>query len=387
MPILLDRSKNTDAPHLHIQVAAILKERIESGLWPNGTGLPSEKELCAEFDVARGTIRQALQTLEREGYLRREQGRGTFVQLSAAVTPDRTPSRRLAFIVPYVRDSSVPSILIGFQQVAEQANFSVIFNHVNNDLKQQERVIRKLIAENVAGIALYPVDSENLSLAVLDSLHQAGIPIVLIDRYLRSAATDYVMADHFGGAIRGTHYLFEQGHRRVGFISWLSPAVSMEHRYLGYKQALAERDVPLDERLICYVEGYPVFDYSQLAAYLSGPERPTAVFSANDQIAIALYRAAASVGLSIPGDLAVLGFDNLDVSPHLDPPLTTLAQPFTQIGQVAAELLLRRLQGEQGHCQQITLPAQLIIRESCRRLMPEAPAEQRLSVRMPVNVE
>jgi LacI family transcriptional regulator len=195
------------------------------------------------------------------------------------------------------------------------------------------------------------------------------------------------MADHFGGAIRGTHYLFEQGHRRVGFISWLSPAVSMEHRYLGYKQALAERDVPLDERLICYVEGYPVFDYSQLAAYLSGPERPTAVFSANDQIAIALYRAAASVGLSIPGDLAVLGFDNLDVSPHLDPPLTTLAQPFTQIGQVAAELLLRRLQGEQGHCQQITLPAQLIIRESCRRLMPEAPAEQRLSVRMPVNVE
>lgn len=380
MPSLLDRSKHPDAPHLHIQVAAILKERVDSGVWPNGTGLPSEKELCAEFDVARGTIRQALQTLEREGYLRREQGRGTFVQINSGAAADWAQSRRLAFVVPYVRDSSVPTILIGFQQVAEQSNFSVIFNHVNNDLKQQERVIRKLMAENVAGIALYPVDSENLSLAVLDSLAQAGIPIVLIDRYLRAAATDYVMTDHFGGAIRGTHYLFEQGHRRVGFISWLSPAISMEHRYLGYAQALVERDVPLDERLVCHVEGYPVFDYSRLAVYLSGPQRPTAVFTANDQIAIALYRAAASVGLSIPGDLSVLSFDNLDVSSHLDPPLTTLAQPFAQIGQAAAELLLRRIQGERGHCEQITLPTQLIIRESCRRVSPEAAAEQQPSL-------
>lgn len=376
MPILLDRRSHPGAPHLHIQVAAILKERVDSGMWPNGTSLPSEKELCAEFNVARGTIRQALQTLEREGYLRREQGRGTFVQISSGAAPDRAQSRRLAFIVPYVRDSSVPTILIGFQQIAEQAGFSVIFNHVNNDLRQQERVIRKLMSENVAGIALYPVDSENLALAVLDDLAQAGIPIVLIDRYLRGAATDYVMADHFGGAIRGTHYLFEQGHRRVGFVSWLSPAVSMEHRYLGYAQALAERDVALDEQLICRVEGYPVFEYSRLMAYLTGPQRPTAVFTANDQIAIALYRAAASVGLSIPGDLSVLSFDNLDVSSHLDPPLTTLAQPFAQIGQAAAELLLRRLAGEQGYCEQITLPPQLIIRESCRRAAQAAPAER-----------
>ncbi|MGQ9889626.1 MAG: GntR family transcriptional regulator [Aggregatilineales bacterium] len=378
MPTLLDRSKNPDTPRLHTQVAAILKARIESGVWPNGASLPSEKELCAEFAVARGTVRQALQTLEREGYLRREQGRGTFVQLNGpADRADRAQSRRLAFVVPYVRDSSVPSILIGFQQVAEQANFSVIFNHVNNDLKQQERVIRKLAAEHVAGIALYPVDSENLPLSLLASLAQAGIPLVLIDRYLRGAATDYVMTDHFGGAVRGVHYLFEQGHRRVGFVSWLSPAVSMEHRYLGYAQALAERDVPLDDRLVCRVEGYPAFDYARLTEYLSGPDRPTAVFAGNDQIAIALYRAATSVGLSIPDDLSVLGFDNLDVSAHLEPPLTTLAQSFTQIGQTAADLLLRRLRGAASdYFEQITLPAQLVVRGSCRRLeLPLAPQQ------------
>ncbi|MBZ0302184.1 MAG: GntR family transcriptional regulator [Anaerolineae bacterium] len=363
MSLLLDRSP--EAPHLHVQVALILKERIRSGVWPDGTSLPSEKDLCAEFEVARGTIRQALHTLESEGYLRREQGRGTFVHLNA-FTSDEMSSRRLAFVVPYVRDSTVPTILIGFQQVAEDAGFSVIFNHVNNDVQQQERVIRKLIDEHVSGIALYPVDSETIS--VIETLNNSGFPIVLIDRYLRSLSTDYVMTDHFGGAIRGTQYLFDQGHRRVGFATWLSPAVSMEHRYLGYRQVLSERGIPLDERLVCRVEGYPMIDLSPLCDYLSGPDRPTAVFAANDQIAIGLYRAAASLSLRVPDDLSVLGFDNLDLSAHLDPPLTTLAQPFLKIGQTAADLLLRRVRGEQGYFDQITLPPELIIRKSCHPL-------------------
>lgn len=363
MPILLDRSP--DAPHLHAQVAAVLKERIQTGIWPNGSSLPSEKDLCAEFNVARGTVRQALQTLENEGFLRREQGRGTFVHINDLST-DKVQHKRLAFIVPYVRDSSVPTILIGFQQVAEQANYSVIFNHVNNDIKQQERVMRKLVSEGVAGIALYPVDSENLML--VENLSASGFPLVLIDRYLRGVSSDYVMTDHFGGAIRGTHYLFDQGHHRVGFATWLSPAVSMEHRYLGYVQALSERGIPLEERLVCRVEGYPMIDLSPLCDFLSGEHRPTAVFAANDQIAIGIYRAAAAVGLSVPDDLSVLGFDNLDVSAHLEPPLTTLSQPFLQIGQTAATILLRRIEGDSAYFQQVTLPTELVIRQSCRSL-------------------
>lgn len=369
MPVTLDRSPN--ASHLHLQVAAILKKRILNGIWPNGSSIPSEKELCAEFDVARGTVRQALANLEAEGYLTREQGRGTFVQWNE-YGANRSRSQRLAFVVPYVRDSSVPTVLVGFQQVAEEANYSVIFNHVNNDLQQQERVILKLIDENVAGIALYPITSEYID--VIENLRSARLPVVLIDRYLRTVSTDYVMTDHFGGAIRATHYLFNLGHTRVGFATWLSPAVSMEHRFLGYSQALAERGVPLDERLICRVEGYPMIDQTPMAAFLSGPDRPTAVFAANDRIAIALYRAAASVGLSVPRDLSVLGFDDLDVSAHLDPPLTTMAQPFLKIGRTAAELLLRRIKGEQGNFQQIALEATFVVRESCQPPVPELTA-------------
>ena len=375
MPFTLDRSP--DASHLHIQVAEILKRRIVDGTWANGSSIPSEKELCAEFDVARGTVRQALANLEAEGYLSREQGRGTFVQWKE-FSANRSRSQRVAFVVPYVRDSSVPTILVGFQQVAEQANYSVIFNHVNNDLQQQERVIQKLIDENVAGIALYPITSEYID--IIENLNNVRFPIVLIDRYLRTLSTDYVMTDHFGGAIRATHYLFNLGHTRVGFATWLSPAVSMEHRFMGYSQALAERGVPLENRLICRVEGYPVIDQTPMEAFLSGPDRPTAVFAANDRIAIALYRAAATVGLSVPDELSVIGFDDLEVSAHLDPPLTTMAQPFLKIGRTAAELLLRRINGEQGNFEQIALGATFAVRESCKAPARETPAKERIAL-------
>ena len=183
--------------------------------------------------------------------------------------PDRSQAKRLAFIVPYVRDSSVSTILIGFQQVAEEADYVVIFNHVNNDLRQQEQVIGKLLREGIAGIALYPVDSDHIS--PVDQVVRSDVPIVLIDRYLKGLSTDYVTADHFGGAIRGVHYLVDQGHARVGFVTWLSPATSMEHRHLGYVQALRERGLKPDPSLVCHVEGYPTVDLTPLRAYLSSP--------------------------------------------------------------------------------------------------------------------
>ncbi|NJO83829.1 MAG: GntR family transcriptional regulator [Blastochloris sp.] len=351
-----------DAPPLHVQLAQIIKTRIDDGTWRDGDVIPTEKALCAEFDVARGTVRQALQSLEADGFLRREQGRGTFVtfrQQAAAITPRR---QQIAFIVPYVRDSSVSTMFMGFQQVAEAASYTTAFSHVNNDVEQQARTIELLIEQGVSGIALYPVDSEIVG--PLQHLVNTGFPVILVDRYLKHLSTDFVMSDHFGGAILGTRYLLDLGHERIGFATWLSPAVSMEHRHIGYVQALRERGIMPDPSLVCYVEGYPTIDLKPMKALLQQPGRPTAIFAANDQIAIALYRAAASIGLRVPDDLAVVGFDNLDLAEQLDPALTTIAQPFLKIGRTAAETLLKRIAGDHDS-NQITLSPQLMERESC----------------------
>jgi LacI family transcriptional regulator len=145
----------------------------------------------------------------------------------------------------------------------------------------------------------------------------------------------------------------------------------MEHRALGYVQALRERGHSPDPALICRVEGYPTVDLEPLTAYLAHPSRPTAIFAANDQIAAALYRAAAAVGLAIPHDLAIVGFDDLDISPHLDPALTTMAQPFHEIGRTAARILLERIQQRSSDLRQITLAPMLRVRRSCATGQPQ----------------
>lgn len=362
----MQRQRTSEAPALHVQLANELKSRIHSGLWSYGTTIPTEKALCEEFDVARGTMRQALQTLELEGYVRRQQGKGTFVIWSADDAADGTKTitrnARIAFIVPYVRDSSVPTIFSAFQQRIESAGTFVSFMQVNNDANQQVRILDRLIADQTAGIVLYPLDSE--ANAVFRRVIAADIPLVLVDRYLKTLSTDYVITDHFGGALQGVRYLLDHGHTAIGYATWHSPAVSMEHRYLGYQQALRERGVALNPNWICTVEGYPTIDLSPLREMLSQPNRPTAIFAANDQIAIALYRAAMSLQLRVPHDLAVVGFDDLDVVAQLDPPLTTIAQPFSAIGEAAADLLLRRLYGERGPLEQITLSPRLVVRAS-----------------------
>jgi DNA-binding LacI/PurR family transcriptional regulator len=366
----MQRQRASEGPALHVQLANALKGRIQSGLWPHGSTIPTEKALCDEFDVARGTMRQALQTLELEGYVRRQQGKGTFVTWSADSRPDspRTMTRnaRLAFVVPYVRDSSVPTIFSAFQQRVENAHAFVSFMQVNNDPRQQVQVLDRLIAEQTAGIALYPLDSE--ANEVFRRVIAADIPLVLVDRYLKTLSTDSVTSDHFGGALQGVRHLLDHGHTAIGYATWHSPAVSMEHRFLGYQQALRERGLAFNPDWICTVDGYPTIDISPLQALLSQPRRPTAIFAANDQIAIALYRAAFSLDLRVPEDLAVVGFDDLDVAAQLDPPLTTIAQPFKAIGETAADLLLRRLYGERGPIEQITLAPRLVVRGSSRPL-------------------
>ncbi len=349
---------------LYAQVSEILTQRILNGEWPPGTSLPAEPDLCTEFGVARGTLRQALSKLESQGYLRRERGRGTFVaDRDARARSRRSSSSQIGFVVPYVRDSFVPEILLGIERAAAERNLSVTFKHVENDFQRQAEVLETLAGQGLAGVVLYPVDSVHIE--PMKRLTEARYPLVLVDRYLRGVATDYVMSDHFGGAMQAMQHLIGLGHERIGFVSWRDPAISMEHRKAGYIQALAEAQIACDAQCLCEVEGYPTVDLKSLQQFLTDHPDLTAVFAANDQIALAVYRAACNMGRRIPLDLALVGFDNLDFTMHLDVPLTTVEQPAFDIGWRAVETLLARIEVPARPRQQVIVPTQLVVRRSC----------------------
>ena len=352
-------------PPLSLQIHARLQQRILQGEWAYGAVLPSEYELCAEYGVSRGTVRVALDELEKEGLIRRERGRGTFVTRLPHTEPEsQLNGRTISFIVPYVRDSFVPTILLGLESVARTNGYVVLFNHAENSLQKQEEALRLSLQQGVAGIVLYPVDSTDAPPVMLDIV-QRNLPLVTVDRYVRGLAADYVICNNFGGGLIATRHLLQLGHRRIAFLSWQEPAVTIEHRRAGYRQALIEAGLALDQGLEWEVKGYPDIDILALTDLLQQSPRPTALFAANDQLALAVQRTARILRLSIPTDLALVGFDNLDISSHLDVPLTTIAQPAFDIGKVAGIQIINKISGLSHEVEQTILPVKLVVRQSC----------------------
>lgn len=362
--LFMEIDRNSDIP-LYLQVRNLLISRILDAEWQVGELLPSEQQLRLQLGISRGTLRQALAELEREGYVRREQGRGTFVirgQVRQNI-PD-LPRRTLAFVVPYVLDSFAPTLLLGLEHAARECGYSVLFHHVENSLEKQTEILNRLEKDRIAGIVLYPVNSMHVD-ETLRRLVAKGYPLVCVDRYLKKLPTDYVTMDNFGGALRATQHLIGLGHRRIGFLTWQDPAITMEHRQIGFRTAMAEADLPVDPNLVWEVASYPTIDTTLLRHALSLKAQPTAIFAANDRLALAVYKTARELGLRIPADLAVVGFSNLAIAAHLEIPLTTVAPPIFEIGRKAAEIVIGRILGVVTGLQQHILATQLIVRESC----------------------
>ena len=350
---------------LYKQIASELKERIDSGEWSYGALLPSEHELCDVYDVSRGTVRQVLSRLKDEGYIRRERGKGTFVaRIGAQTDRKKITNQSISFIVPYVRDSFVSSILLGLENKARENGFTIVFHHVENNLDQQASALRKAVRQDVAGIVLYPVNSNTAS-PTLSNLVKKRYPLVLVDRYIRGLYSDYVVSDNFSGGVFATQHLLALGHSRIAFLSWIEMATSMEHRHLGYRQTLIEAGIEPDPDLEWEVVGYPDIDRNAIRDLLMQPNRPTAIFAANDQLALAVQNVAQSLKISIPNQLALVGFDNLDISMNLDIPLTTVAQNPYDMGRTAGELILCQIKEGNDCTQRRVLSVQLIIRSSC----------------------
>lgn len=174
------------------------------------------------------------------------------------------------------------------------------------------------------------------------------VPTVLLDCFVADGTLPSIVPDEVSGGSRATSLLLERGHRRIGFINDSNPVPASVGRLEGYKQALAAHNVPFDESLVFAGESIARGGYECAMQLMKLPDRPTALFCFNDRMAMGAYDALRNLGLSIPGDVAVVGFDNQEViAASLYPALTTMELPHYQMGRWAVDELLRLLaQGE-----------------------------------------
>jgi len=192
-----------------------------------------------------------------------------------------------------------------------------------------------------------------------------GIPVVAVDPHRGRTGLTTVDSDNMRGAILATQYLIRLGHRRIAFLGGRPDLESARLREEGYRTALVGAGIPVDPELI-RVGGYRPETADQPAhELLTLPDRPTAVFAANDISAIRTMEVARSLGLSVPEDLSVIGFDNVPESALTSPPLTTISQPIRRMGSEAISLLIAMMDGTSEGGTHVTLPTELVERASC----------------------
>ena len=361
------RNKGPEPIYRHLQESIIA--RVRKGDFKPDDALPSENELAEDYGISRGSVRTALKELQDKGVIYSVAGKGSFIsrQISdqSVIKQDR-----IAFIVPSL-DGSDLQVYQGIEDTLNKEGYILSIFNSQKSIEQENKNLRLLLEGKEKGAIIFPNWGRTNAEALFE-LKMAGYPFVLIDRYFRELETDYVVTDNKKGGFLATEHLIKLGHKRIGIILGLN-CTAIEERFEGYREALAQYGIAYDPVLMRRFqrddaeENEPSAEigYNEAAGLLQ--EKPTTIFATNDFLARGAMKAVQDAGMDIPGDISVVGFDNQGFAELLDPPLTTVAQPFYQLGQKAAGMVLGQLDNglENQGFKRITLEPELIVRQSC----------------------
>jgi LacI family transcriptional regulator len=254
-------------------------------------------------------------------------------------------------------------IIQGAQDAAWASNKLLVVLNTSRQADVEAAAIEMLLERQVEGIIYATMYHRQVTLP--PALKQ--LPTVLLNCYVEDRSLSSIVPDEVQGGRLATETLLQKGHRRIGFINNVDPIPATFGRMQGYKQALAAYDVPFFPGLVCGGSGKSPAEegYRCAVELMRLPERPTALFCFNDQMAMGAYDAIKQLGLTIPGDVAIVGFDNLElIAAHLRPPLTTIELPHYAMGQWAVQYLLNHIDGSHLEPIQQTISCPLIERAS-----------------------
>jgi LacI family transcriptional regulator len=289
-------------------------------------------------------------------------------------------SHALGLIVSDIRNPFFASITRGVEDVAQEHGYTVVLCNSDEDLARETACLKTLQSRQVDGVLLA---SAGVADEHVTRLLHAGYPIVLVDRDLPDLGAPAVLLDNEGAAYSAVRHLLERGHRRIGMISGRGSISTTTERVAGYQRALREAGIDLDGQLVISGESTSEGGAAATHALLDTVPPPTAIFSGNNLMSIGALHAIASRNLTVPDDVALVGFDDFPFpwSDAFRPHLTTVAQPTYELGRRAAETLVQILDGSTRQpAQRTVLEGKLVIRESSgalARRRTKAPAVAR----------
>ena len=268
----------------------------------------------------------------------------------------------LGLVIADISNPYYSAVIQSIENIAYAHKYSMLLCNSSEDPQREQMHLDILLEEQVAGVIISPVDELCTSCkAFLDR----GIPVVSIDRRFRNLELDSVLVDNVMGAFDATNHLIKLGHQRIGLIAGPSHLTTGRGRREGYEKAIVKNDLNLNTNLIKIGNFKQKSGYTNALELLRLKDAPSAIFTSNNLMTLGALNAIHDMGLGIPQDVAIVGFDDLTWAPSLNPPLTAVAQPTLELGKWAVNLLFQSILEENREPVEIILKPSLIVRESC----------------------
>lgn len=344
-------------------LAAKIRDAIREGVYRPGQLIGSEHGLAREESISRMTVRRASELLINEGLLERRPGKGLYVSSRGAGT------RSVQVIAGNLKWEPSVQVARGVQSLARELGVEVHLYDAQGDMELDLERLRRLPESGGDGAVIVSLHNCEFN-EVVYQLKASGFPFVLVDQRLREINVPSVLADNYSGGFQVGQELLRLGHRRIAFIGDLV-AATVQDRLNGLRDAMADAGLPLPRShvtdLLTVVDR--MGDWSEqidasVRRLMAEAVPPTAIFCSCDGVARPAYRTLAAMGLRVPQDVSVVGFDDDPIAEWLSPPLTSVRQPFHEMGRVAIEVLSRQMDDPNLPAEHLVMPVELIRRGS-----------------------
>lgn len=332
----------------YIEIFEFYRDKILNGEMKYSEKLPTEQEIGDMFSVSRHTVRQSILELEKQGYIYREKSKGAFVE--KLVKEKRRNNKMIIVITTYLSEYIFPFLIKGIDEVLSKNGYDILLLSTNNDKEKESEQLKKLLEYDVVGAIIEPTASAlgNTNIEYYESIARNNIPYLMINAAYDKNEQSYVAIDDEKGGYKICKYLIDLGHKKIAGLFKEDDIQGIERKN-GYLKALEENNIEIDNTIIgrfkTFEEEFYIDGFTR--SLLSKEDRPTAIFCYNDKVAMNVIKAARELGIRIPEDLSVVGYDNDEtISAALDCGITTISHPKEELGRKAAEMLLSLINGE-----------------------------------------
>jgi LacI family transcriptional regulator len=288
----------------------------------------------------------------------------------------KSASMDIGVIIPTISNPFYPNMILGIESEARERGYNILLCNSFRNPDAEKKYVQLLYQKQVRGIIISSIDENHM---FLKEMQQNGVIVVVFDQDIDELKCSRVGFDYVKGGVMAVEYLAKLGHRRIAFLSSPLTRKSRRETHEGYRLGLLENGLQYDRDLVLISdyeeesrEGTYEFENGKNLAMrfmdILQKERPTGIFAVNDMTAFGIMQHLLGKGMDIPGDISVIGFDNIEMSSMINPPLTTVNQPSFQTGKLAGKLLLDSLEGKERGEVSITLEPSLVVRKSVKQI-------------------